>query len=105
MQRLIPGVFLFALLAVYWVPASAQNDSGNAYDSLWSKARLYTGDEDSFFQAIDLSGRLQLDLAYVTSQVDSHSEFNVRRFRFGFKALFLDKFIFHLEGGVRPTGA
>jgi phosphate-selective porin OprO/OprP len=101
-QRLLAGVFLFAMLAGYWVPASARIDGENAYDNLWSKARLYTGDDDSFFQSIDLSGRLQLDLAYVKSQADSHNEFNVRRFRFGFKALFLEKFIFHLEGEFDP---
>ena len=101
-QRLLPGVFLLALLVAYWVPVNAQTDGGSAYDNLWSKARLYTGDDDSFFQSIDLSGRLQLDLAYVKSPVDSHNEFNVRRFRFGFKALFLDKFTFHLEGEFDP---
>jgi phosphate-selective porin OprO/OprP len=101
-QRLLPGVFLFALLAGFWLPVSAQIDSEDAYDNLWSKARVYTGDDDSFFQSIDLSGRLQLDLAYVDSQVDSHHEFNVRRFRFGFKARFLDRFTFHLEGEFDP---
>jgi phosphate-selective porin OprO/OprP len=77
----------------------------SAYDRAWAHARLYTGDEDSFFQSLDLSGRLQLDLAYVDSRDVSHSEFNVRRFRFGFKTRFKNRFILHVEGEFNPQEA
>jgi len=83
-------------------PALAQEDAESGYDRVWAIANLYTGDDDSFFQSIDLSGRLQLDLAYVKSQDDEHGEFNVRRFRFGFKTAFLRDFTFHIEGEFNP---
>ena len=49
-------------------PAVAQQDTATGYDKVWAKARLYTGDDDSFFQSVQLSGRLQLDLAW--EQID-----------------------------------
>ena len=95
-----------ALLAVALIglgsPASAQEDTETGYDRVWAIANLYTGDDDSFFQTIDLSGRLQLDLAYVKSQDDDAGEFNVRRFRFGFKTVFLEDFTLHVEGEFNP---
>jgi phosphate-selective porin OprO/OprP len=83
-------------------PASAREDKESGYDQVWAIANLYTGDDDSFFQTIDLSGRLQLDLAYVKSQDDDAGEFNVRRFRFGFKTVFLEDFTLHVEGEFNP---
>jgi len=95
-------IFLIALIAIPVSPVLAQEDAESGYDRVWSHARLYTGDDSSFFQSVDLSGRLQLDLAYVRSDDDSDKEFNVRRFRFGFKTLFLNDFTFHLEGEFDP---
>jgi phosphate-selective porin OprO/OprP len=95
-----------ALLAVALMalgsPATAQENTESGYDRVWALANLYKGDEDSFFQSIDLSGRLQLDLAYVKSKDDDYFEFNVRRFRFGFKTVFLQDFTLHIEGEFNP---
>lgn len=85
--------------------SAAQGPDSGAYDRIWSYGRLFTGEENSFFQTVDLSGRLQLDLAYVENRDNSHSEFNVRRFRFGFKTRFLQNFIFHLEAEFNPQEA
>ena len=86
-------------------PALAQEDAESGYDRVWAIANLYTGDDDSFFQSIDLSGRLQLDLAYVKSKDDDNFEFNVRRFRFGFKTVFLRGLHLSYRRGVQPAGA
>ena len=98
----IPRLAILAFLAVPLVggaaPVTAQEKEESGFDRLWSKARLYSGDADSFFQSFALSGRLQLDFAYVDSSDDDHGEFNVRRFRFGFKTVFLQDFTFHVEG-------
>jgi phosphate-selective porin OprO/OprP len=95
-------VFLMAaaLQAMICTPVQAQDQPD--YDRLWSNARLYAGDEDTFLQSFDLSGRLQLDLAWVENEDDSHSEFNVRRFRFGFKSRFLQNYILHIEAEFDP---
>lgn len=92
-------------MTIFVLPAQAQENSESVYDRIWSKARLYTGSDSTFFQSVDLSGRLQLDLAYVDSGDDSHSEFNVRRFRFGFKTRFRNAFTFHLEAEFNPQEA
>jgi phosphate-selective porin OprO/OprP len=95
-------IFLLLLLAGPVSHVLAQEGAGSGYDRLWSHARLYSGDDSSFFQSVDLSGRILLDLAYVESENDSDSEFNVRRFRFGFKTIFKNDFTFHLEGEFDP---
>jgi phosphate-selective porin OprO/OprP len=84
---------------------AAPEKDRSAYDGVWAKTRLYSGTGDSFFQTFDLSGRLQLDWAYVDSSEDSHGEFNVRRFRFGFKTVFLQNWTLHLEGEFNPQEA
>ena len=59
-------LFLFGLGAsISLVSESAlpQDEESSGYDRFWSNIHLYPGNEDRFFQSIDLSGRLQLDLA------------------------------------------
>ncbi len=97
--RVIALPLFFLLLTA--TPAQAQ-DGASGFDRVWSHARLYSGRDEDFFQSVDLSGRLQLDLAYVENDDDSDSEFNVRRFRFGFKTKFKQNFIFHIEGEFDP---
>jgi len=104
-QRLRHFSCLATSLLLFAAPALAQYANQNGYDRFWSYARLFTGNEDSFFQSVDLSGRLQLDLAFVENGEESHSEFNVRRFRFGFKTRFKKNFTFHLEGEFNPQEA
>jgi len=90
-------VLVVALAIVLGPAALAEDDTESGYDRLWSHKRLYDGNSDSFFQSLDLSGRVQLDYAFVDSDVDNHGEFNVRRFRLGFKTVFLRDFTFHVE--------
>jgi phosphate-selective porin OprO/OprP len=103
-----PALFLYiplclALAAV--IPGMAQAAGSSGYDAVWSKARLFTGQDNDFFQSIDLSGRLQFDLAFVENAGDSDSEFNVRRFRFGFKTKLKHHLILHIEGEFDPQEA
>ncbi len=105
-----PGwVLLAALLSasIFGVPGLAADDesASSGYDRTWAAAELYSGDPDHFFQSFVLSGRLQLDLAWVDSGDDEHGEFNLRRFRFGFKTVFLEDFTLHVEGEFNPQEA
>lgn len=84
------------------VPIHAQETVPSAYDRAWSHVRLYEGGDTDFVQSFDLSGRLQLDWAWVDNGTENHTEFNVRRFRFGFKTRFARDFVFHLEGDFDP---
>jgi phosphate-selective porin OprO/OprP len=95
------GVLLMALAAL----TASADEAPNGYDKVWDVAEVYTGSEDDFFQSFALTGRLQLDLAYVESEDDDHGEFNVRRFRLGFKTVFADHFTLHLEGEFNPQEA
>lgn len=74
------------------------------FDRLWSRAQLYTGDSESAVQSIALTGRFQVDQAYVDSGDQDFSDVDLRRFRFGVKMGFLDNFTFHAEGEFDPNG-
>ena len=104
-MRRLALALLSTLTLASSAPALAAEEAKSGYDRIWSWANLYTGDEDSAFQSVDLSGRLQLDFAYVDSGDDDHGEFNVRRFRFGLKTVFLEDFTFHIEGEFNPQEA
>ena len=99
------AVLLAACLTAVGAPGSAQEGEASGFDRVWGSARLYEGDTDSFVQSFDLSGRLQLDFAYVDNGDDHHGEFNVRRFRFGFKTRFARKFTLHVEADFNPQEA
>jgi phosphate-selective porin OprO/OprP len=86
-------------------PARADERAENGYEELWSKAELHRGGEGTFLQSFRLSGRLQLDLAQVDSSDADHGELDVRRFRFGFKTVFAEKFTLHVEADFDPQDA
>jgi len=100
-SRGLGGVFVTSFLLTLASTAVAQ-EAESRYDQLWSYARLYSGDSDSAFQSVVLSGRFQVDQAYVDSGGADHSETNLRRFRFGAKVGFLDRFTFHAEAEFDP---
>jgi phosphate-selective porin OprO and OprP len=100
--RLVGALTAAALLgAVPLGPAIAQSDQSR-YESLWSRARVYTGDEDSFIKNVQLSGRFQVDQAYVDAGDETHSETNLRRMRLGAKIQILDDWVFHAEAEYDP---
>lgn len=103
------------LLALVWIlfsaplsiaplsVASAQSEP-SGFDRVWSHASLYSGDAESFVDAVSLSGRVQFDQANVESDNGDFSETDLRRFRFGVKIDFLDDFRFHAEAEYDPNG-
>jgi phosphate-selective porin OprO/OprP len=97
-RRLATLALLCAAPVAWALPLAAEEEARRGFDRIWGLAEVYSGGPESFFQSFRLSGRLQLDLAYVDSGNRSHGEFNVRRFRFGFKTVFKRKFTLHVEG-------
>jgi phosphate-selective porin OprO/OprP len=85
------------------IPGSAvQAQSGTeSFDQLWSRTRLYAS-SDTFIRSVQLSGRFQVDQAYVDSGDEEHSETNLRRMRLGVKVAFLDHFRLHAEAEYDP---
>ena len=88
-RRILGAALVAASLTGLATAAGGQEDEESGYDRIWKKTELYAGGDDSFVRSVRLTGRLQLDLAYVDSGDGDHGEFNVRRFRFGFKTVFL----------------
>jgi phosphate-selective porin OprO/OprP len=76
--------------------------STDLYDRIWAHARLYTGNDSSPIQGIALSGRLQYDQAYVDEGDSSHSETNLRRFRFGARMTLRRDLVVHAEAEFDP---
>ena len=92
-----------ALIVLTMIGATANAQSTTErFDALWSRARLYTGDADSFIKSVQLSGRFQVDQAYVDSGDEEHSETNLRRMRLGVKVAFLEHFLLHAEAEYDP---
>ena len=96
----VRAVAIMLLPLVLAAEAAAQ--PSDRLDELWSRARLYTGDADSVIKSVQLSGRFQVDQAYVDSGESEHSETNLRRMRLGVKVAFLERFLFHAEAEYDP---
>jgi phosphate-selective porin OprO/OprP len=103
--RLLASALCLASLIQLAASAGAQEPESSTYDRTWAKAELYSGDDGSFFQSVRLSGRVQLDLAHVDAGDASDDEFNVRRFRLGFKTVFLRQLTLHVEADFNPQEA
>jgi phosphate-selective porin OprO/OprP len=103
-QRLSAVLTRGASLLIFATLGAAANaqTSTDRFDALWSRARLYTGTADSFIKSVQLSGRLQVDQAYVDSGDEEHSETNLRRMRLGIKVAFLEHFLLHAEAEYDP---
>lgn len=76
--------------------AHAVGDS--SFDRVWSHATLYEDRDNSFLQKFALSGRLQIDAAWLDSNQGEFDDILWRRFRFGFKADVLRDWVLHVEG-------
>ncbi len=95
---------IFALLCSFLshhTKSFAQDDQ-SVYDQIWSKALLYQEDENSLLSKFVLTGRLQGDYhSFENDETgESASDFDWRRFRFGFKASILDGFTLHSEANL-----
>ena len=68
-----------------------------AYDEIWSHAQLYSGPADAIVRGVQLSGRLQVDHAYVDSGDEEFADADLRRFRLGAKISFRNDLLLHAE--------
>lgn len=93
------GVWCGAVLFACPLLTSAAAAAGGAspYDKLWSRAQLYSGEQDSLVRGVQLTGRLQLDQAYVDSGEADFSDADLRRLRFGAKVSFRHDILLHAE--------
>jgi phosphate-selective porin OprO/OprP len=96
----VPAGAIF--LAVVAIGRADAQSSESRYDALWDRAAVYTGESDSLLRSVELSGRFQVDQAYVDSGDESHSETNLRRMRLGAKIQFRDDWLFHAEAEYDP---
>ena len=79
--------------------AAAGKQDVSIYDKIWSHATLYENADNRYLQKFALSGRIQPEAAWFEAdQGDFADEFLWRRFRFGFKANLLQKWVLHIEG-------
>ena len=101
-MRLIMALTALVVCVYSGSPSRADTVAESDYDRLWRHRRLYEGSPESPFQSVDLSGRFQGEFASVDSDSDDHGEFNVRRFRFGVKTVFLRDVALHIEADFNP---
>jgi phosphate-selective porin OprO/OprP len=75
------------------------------YDKIWRFATWYDNESNPAVEKVLFSGRFQYEYAALDADQGSHSEWNVRRMRFGPKITFLHKFTLHTEVEVNPQEA
>lgn len=96
------GVAAFLFIGLVALDASGQ-EAESRYDRIWDQANLYSGDAESLVESVVLSGRIQFDHAYVDADHDTHSDLDLRRFRFGFKTRFQGNLTLHTEAEYDPN--
>ncbi len=125
-NRMCRRAAVLSIVAVLWAvgPVTAQviqggGDDGGAetrpqanaepqpltFDSIWKFADWYENDDNSVIQSLQFSGRFQLDYTVVDADQGHHTEWNIRRFRFGAKAKLFQNFTLHGEVEVNPQEA
>ena len=96
-----------ASLAVAIQDAVPAENGPSTYDQIWRFARWYDNEDNPVVQSVLFSGRFQVDYASVDADGGQghHSEWNVRRFRFGAKAQLFERFTLHSEAEFNPQEA
>jgi len=81
---------------------NGQSEETSTYDRLWSKVSLYENEQNPLIRKFSFTGRLQGDYhSFENDETgESASDFDWRRFRFGFKASILDGFTLHSEANL-----
>jgi len=77
---------------------AAQTTDESSFDKVWSYATLYDNKNNRFIQKFDLKGRLQIDSAWFDADQGEFDDILWRRFRFGFKTIFFQDWVLHIEG-------
>ena len=85
--------------------AAGTEQQPSTFDNIWKFADWYDNDDNSVIQSLQFSGRFQLDYALVDADQGHHTEWNIRRFRFGAKAKLFRQFTLHGEVELNPQEA
>lgn len=101
--RFGPVALVVALLAGPVAPAAAANSATALFKRVWGYATLYDDPQGRLLRKVALKGRFQLDMPVFDSNRGDYSEFQVRRFRIGFKSEWRSDLIVHLEANLDLT--
>jgi phosphate-selective porin OprO/OprP len=101
MKKLKILTFSKCLLA-FAFSVNGQSEETSTYDMLWIKVSLYENEKNPLIRKFVLTARLQGDYhSFENDETgESASDFDWRRFRFGFKASILDGFTLHSEANL-----
>jgi phosphate-selective porin OprO/OprP len=109
MTRPVRIALAAAIVFLSAAPLRAQGDQTPAppppssYDRIWAKVTdWYSDKENPAVQRIHFTGRLQVDFADVDAEQGKHSEWNVRRLRFGPRVTLFRDFLVHAEIDINP---
>ncbi len=109
MTRPVRIALAAAIVFLSAAPLLAQGDQTPAppppssYDRIWAKVTdWYSDKENPAVQRIHFTGRLQVDFADVDAEQGKHSEWNVRRLRFGPRVTLFRDFLVHAEIDINP---
>jgi phosphate-selective porin OprO/OprP len=109
MQLCARALVFLLLLFVRAAPGLAQSTSQSAdkkepsiYDKIWRFADWYDDKENPVVQRLLFSGRFHYEFADVDADQGDHSEWNVRRLRFGPRLTLFRHYTLHVEVEVNP---
>jgi phosphate-selective porin OprO/OprP len=109
MQLCARALVFLLLLFVRAAPGLAQSTSQSAdkkepsiYDKIWRFADWYDDKENPVVQRVLFSGRFHYEFADVDADQGDHSEWNVRRLRFGPRLTLFRHYTLHVEVEVNP---
>ena len=109
MQLCARALISFLLLFADAAPGLAQTTSQPAekeepsiYDKIWRFADWYDDKENPVVQRVLFSGRFHYEFAHVDADQGSHTEWNVRRLRFGPRLTVFRHYTVHVEVEVNP---
>ena len=99
-KQLMIGMVVAGVLSA--APVFAEETAAvAAYDKLWSYLEFVDNDEARVLQGLELTGRLQGDAAYFSSDDQGDfDDFVWRRFRLGGKATLFHDFLIHAEADI-----
>ena len=96
---------LFVSAAPAWAQSSSQpaeKKEPSIYDRIWRFADWYDDKENPVVQRVLFSGRFHYEFADVHADQGDHSEWNVRRLRFGNRITLFRNYTLHVEVEVNP---
>lgn len=88
-----------SLLAKEHTTTAVAQDA-DAFEKIWSYATLYKNEENPVIQKFAISGRFHADYNNLSSNQGDYEDFEVRRFRLGFKSQLFDDFTLHVEADL-----